>query len=86
MDSFTIMTIPKKKLGLYKETLPMKSVVRYLIVIGGILLIITGIWYFREIVVYILISGVLSIMGRPLVDLFDRIRIGRIIKQLGGDI
>ena len=33
------------------------------------------IWYFREIVVYILVSGVLSIMGRPLVDLFCRIKI-----------
>ncbi|HNR43411.1 MAG TPA: AI-2E family transporter, partial [Bacteroidales bacterium] len=32
-------------------------------------------WYFRNIVVYILVSGVLSIMGRPLVDLFCRIRI-----------
>jgi len=32
-------------------------------------------WYFRSIVVYILVSGVLSIMGRPLVDLFSSIRI-----------
>ncbi|HBE39604.1 MAG TPA: AI-2E family transporter [Bacteroidales bacterium] len=32
-------------------------------------------WYFRSIVVYILVSGVLSITGRPLVDLFTRIRI-----------
>jgi predicted PurR-regulated permease PerM len=32
-------------------------------------------WFFRNIVVYILVSGVLSIMGRPLVDLFCRIKI-----------
>ncbi|OFX38020.1 MAG: hypothetical protein A2X05_00070 [Bacteroidetes bacterium GWE2_41_25] len=30
-------------------------------------------WYFRSIVVYILVSGVLSIMGRPLVDLICRL-------------
>lgn len=45
-----------------------------LIFLGGILLILLF-WYFRSIVVYILIAGVLSIMGRPLVDLFGRIRI-----------
>ena len=32
-------------------------------------------WFFRNIVVYILVSGVFSIMGRPLVDLFCKIRI-----------
>ena len=40
-----------------------------------ILLFLAGIWYFREIVAYILVSGVLSIMGRPLVDLICRIKI-----------
>jgi predicted PurR-regulated permease PerM len=34
-----------------------------------------AVWFFREIVVYILVSGVLSIMGRPLVDLLCRIRV-----------
>ncbi|MFN8240840.1 MAG: AI-2E family transporter [Bacteroidales bacterium] len=55
----------------------MKSVVRYLILIAGVLLVIMGIWYFREIVAYILVSGVLSIIGRPLVDLLCRIRVGK---------
>jgi predicted PurR-regulated permease PerM len=41
------------------------------------LLLLISAWYFRSIVVYVLISGVLSIMGRPLVDLFCRIRISR---------
>jgi predicted PurR-regulated permease PerM len=45
-----------------------------LLIIGSLLLIILF-WYFRNIVVYILVAGVLSIMGRPLVDLFSRIRI-----------
>jgi predicted PurR-regulated permease PerM len=34
-------------------------------------------WYFRNIVVYILVAGVLSIIGRPLVDIFCRIKIGK---------
>ncbi len=46
---------------------------RNILIIAGVLLLIAGAWYFRSIVVYILISGVLSIMGRPLVDLFCRI-------------
>jgi predicted PurR-regulated permease PerM len=55
----------------------MKTTLRNILIFSGILLLIAGVWYFREIVVYILVSGVLSIMGRPLVDLFCRIRIGK---------
>jgi predicted PurR-regulated permease PerM len=39
------------------------------------LLFLLALYYFRSIVVYILVSGVFSVMGRPLVDLFCRIRI-----------
>ena len=46
-----------------------------ILVILGVMLFLACVWYFRSIVVYILISGVLSIMGRPLVDLFCRIKI-----------
>ncbi len=53
----------------------MKTTVRNLLIFFGILLLLACVWYFRSIVVYILVSGVLSIMGRPLVDLFCRIRI-----------
>lgn len=49
----------------------------FLIFIGSILLI-SLFWYFRSIVIYILVAGVLSIMGRPLVDLFAKIRIGKL--------
>jgi predicted PurR-regulated permease PerM len=70
------MSSQKIKLGLYNENPePMNTTFRNILIFIGILLLITGIWYFREIVVYILVSGVLSIMGRPLVDLFSRIRI-----------
>ena len=41
----------------------------------AVVLLLAAAWYFRSIVVYILVSGLLSIMGRPLVDLFSSIRI-----------
>jgi predicted PurR-regulated permease PerM len=53
----------------------MKEALRNILIVAGVLLLLACAWYFRNIVVYILVSGVLSIMGRPLVDLFCRIRI-----------
>ena len=53
----------------------MKTTLRNILIIFGVLLLMACIWYFRSIVVYILVSGVFSIMGRPLVNLFSRIRI-----------
>ncbi len=53
----------------------MKATLRNILIFFGILLLLACFWYFRNIVVYILVSGVLSIMGRPLVDLFCRIRV-----------
>lgn len=43
----------------------------------GLALVIIFIWYFMNIVVYVLISAVLSVIGQPLVRLFDRIKIGK---------
>lgn len=46
--------------------------------IGGIIAFLLGIylaWYFSDILVYILIAGILSFIGHPLVRLFDRIKI-----------
>lgn len=53
------------------------ATLRNFLIFLGILLLLAAFWYFRNIVVYILVSGVLSIIGRPLVDLFCRIRIGK---------
>lgn len=53
----------------------MKISFRNVLIFLAIVLLLACAWYFRNIVVYILVSGVLSIMGRPLVDLFCRIRI-----------
>lgn len=41
------------------------------VVIGSVL------WYFRSIVIYILVSGILAIMGRPMVRAVANIRVGR---------
>jgi predicted PurR-regulated permease PerM len=55
----------------------MKLTWRSILIFCSIVLLIALAWFFRNIVVYILVSGVLSIMGRPLVDLFCRIHISR---------
>jgi predicted PurR-regulated permease PerM len=55
----------------------MKTTLRNILIFFGILLFLALLWYFRNIVVFILVAGVLSVMGRPLVDLFCRIRIGK---------
>ena len=55
----------------------MKTTLRNILIIFGILVLLAALWYFRNIVIYILVSGVLSIMGRPLVVLLTRIRIGK---------
>jgi predicted PurR-regulated permease PerM len=55
----------------------MTSTLRNILIFFGVLLLLACAWFFRNIVVYILVSGVLSIVGRPLVDLFCRIRINK---------
>jgi predicted PurR-regulated permease PerM len=55
----------------------MTSTLRNILIFLGIVLLLAVTWYFRSIVVYILVSGVFSIMGRPLVDLLCRIHIKR---------
>jgi len=55
----------------------MKITWKSILIFAGIIGLIALAWFFRSIVVYILVSGVLSIIGRPLVDLFSRIHISR---------
>ena len=35
------------------------------------------VWYFSNIVIFIIVAGIISIVGSPLVDLLDKIKIGR---------
>lgn len=53
----------------------MNQVIRYILIGLGILIGVFIIWYFSNIVAYILISVVLSFIGRPLVDILGRIKI-----------
>lgn len=55
----------------------MSTTLRNILIVLGSILLLLLFWYFRSILVYILIAGVLSVVGRPLVDLFTRIRISK---------
>ena len=57
----------------------MKATLRNILIFLAILLFLACLWFFRNILVYILVSGILSIMGRPLVNLFCRIKIKRLV-------
>ncbi len=55
----------------------MNKLARYVIGIAIAALICFVVWYFQSIVTYVLIAAVLSIMGKPLVDLLGRVPIYR---------
>jgi predicted PurR-regulated permease PerM len=50
---------------------------RWYIVIPVVLLLGFLAWYFSSIVIYILVATVLSLIGRPLMRMLDRIKLGR---------
>jgi len=50
---------------------------RVIIAAAGVLLGLFMAWYFFNILIYIVLAGVISLIGQPLVDLFSRIRFGR---------
>ncbi len=56
----------------------MNSTLRYILIGLGIILAILTIWYFIHIVAYILISAVIALIGRPLVELLGKIRLYKI--------
>jgi predicted PurR-regulated permease PerM len=53
----------------------MNRLVKYIIGIAGAAIVIFLIWYFSNIVVYILTSAVLAIIGKPLVTLLTKLHI-----------
>ena len=53
----------------------MNTTLRNILIIIGIAVLVYLSWYFRNIFMYILIAGVISLIGRPIVDLLNRIRI-----------
>ncbi len=44
----------------------------------GLILLILFVWYFSNIVIYVLVSAVLAVIGQPLVRLFDKIKIRKV--------
>ena len=53
----------------------MKDTWKYILAGFGFILLAIVLWYFKSIIAYILIAAVFSIIGRPVVDFLDRIRI-----------
>jgi predicted PurR-regulated permease PerM len=51
---------------------------RIIVAVASVLLGLFMIWYFFEILVFIVIAAVISLMGQPLVDQLTRIRFGKI--------
>ncbi len=49
---------------------------RYVLIILAVFLVGFLLWYFSEIVSWVIIAWVLSMIGRPLMDIFQKIRIG----------
>jgi predicted PurR-regulated permease PerM len=56
----------------------MNSKFKYLFIALGVFIVGFILWYFKSIVTYILISAVLSIIGKPIVDFLDRLHIKKI--------
>lgn len=55
----------------------MNSVWRYIVGIIFTAVVLFLIWYFSDIVIYILVSAVLAIVGRPLVSFLSKVRVKR---------
>ena len=55
----------------------MNAFSKYLLIAFGIVLVGLVLWYFSSIVAYILVAAVLSLMGRPVVGMLGKLRIGR---------
>lgn len=53
-----------------------QAILRFLAGAAVTIVVLFVMWYFRSIVAYILVSAVLAIMGRPLVNGISRVRIG----------
>ncbi|TVR71496.1 MAG: AI-2E family transporter [Marinilabiliales bacterium] len=55
-----------------------KGVVKYIALVIGVAIILWILWYLRAIIFYILVSFVLSLIGRPVVELLDRVKYQRL--------
>lgn len=53
----------------------MNTTLRNILIIIGLALLVYLFWYFRNIIAYVLAAGVISLIGRPVVDLLNGIHI-----------
>ncbi len=51
---------------------------KYILIVLGAIVLLLILWYLRTIIFFLLISFVLSLIGRPVVDLLDRLRYKKI--------
>ena len=56
----------------------MNKNLRYVLIGIGIILFALSLWYFSNIVAYVLVAAVISLVGQPLVALLDRIKIKKV--------
>ena len=59
------------------NSLTINTILRWVMGLSLAVAVCAALWYFREVVVYILISAVLAIMGRPLVGRLCKVRVKR---------
>ncbi len=59
----------------YTDTLTMQDVVRFCVGLATIALVLFLLWYFSDVVIYILISAVFAIMFRPMVNVVSGVKI-----------
>ncbi|MFI3269688.1 MAG: AI-2E family transporter [Rikenellaceae bacterium] len=57
------------------DSLTLQGIIRFVVAIATIGLVLFLLWYFSDVVVYILISAVLAIMFRPLVGMISGMRV-----------
>ena len=57
----------------------LQTFLRWLMGLGLAVAVGALLWYFREVVVYILVSALFAIIGRPLVRLLCKIKVGRFV-------
>lgn len=59
------------------KTAPMKKEYSIALSILGIILLLIMVWYFSNVVIYVVVSAVLAFIGHPLVNLLDKLRFGK---------
>jgi predicted PurR-regulated permease PerM len=56
----------------------MNATLRNFLIIVGIAILVFLLWYFRSIIAYVIVAGVISLVGRPIVDLLNSIHIRKL--------